>query len=167
MEKELPKRKPLRLTNFDYSSTGAYFITICTENRKNLLSTVVGEGLAPPAVQLKLCGKVAQKQLLLLEQRYPNVKIDKYVIMPNHIHLIIILRKGAGGASPSPTVSDVICTFKSLTARICKQEYGVEKIFQRSYIDHIIRDRDDYETRVKYIYENPLRWHYDELYSDE
>ena len=164
---ELPKRKPLRLTNFDYSSTGAYFITICTENRKNLLSTVVGEGLAPPAVQLKLCGKVAQKQLLLLEQRYPNVKIDKYVIMPNHIHLIIILRKGAGGASPSPTVSDVICTFKSLTSRICKKEFGIEKIFQRSYMDHIIRDRDDYETRVRYIYGNPMRWYYDELYLEE
>ncbi len=60
-------------------------MTICTENRKNILSSVVGEGLAPPEIRLKPCGKIAEEQLSLLEQRYSNISIDRYVIMPNHI----------------------------------------------------------------------------------
>ena len=83
--------------------------------------------------------------------------------MPDHIHAIIFLPKKAGGASPSPTLNDVICAFKSLTARICKQQYGIEKIFQRSYAEHIVRDQKDYETRRKYIYENPMKWYYKQL----
>ena len=69
--------------------------------------------------------------------------------------------------SPSPTLDDVVCAFKSLTSRICKQKFGIEKIFQRSYAGHIVRDRDDYETRRKYIYENPMRWYYKHLKTEE
>ncbi len=87
--------------------------------------------------------------------------------MPDHIHVIIILRKIAEGSRPSPTLVDVMRVFKSLTSRICKQRYGVQKLFQRSYIERVIRAKDDYETRRKYIYENPLRWQYDKLYSEE
>ena len=65
--------------------------------------------------------------------------------------------------SPSPTLNDVVCAFKSLTSRICKQRYGIEKIFQRSYAEHIIRDTKDYDTRRRYIYENPIRWYYKHL----
>ena len=200
MENTLPKRKSTRLRYFDYASKGAYFVTICTQERRQLLSEVflpysqiypqtkcqpVGEGLAPPAtsplfvpddavakIQLKPCGEIAEKQLLLLEKRYPSVAIWDYVIMPDHIHAIIFLnndtieetnQSNAGGASPSPTLSEVICSFKSLTARDCKQKYGVEKIFQRSYAEHIIRDYKDYETRKAYIQQNPIRWYCKQL----
>ena len=200
MENTLPKRKSTRLRYFDYASKGAYFVTICTQERKQLLSEVflpysqiypqtkcqpVGEGLAPPAtfplfvpddavakIQLKPCGEIAEKQLLLLEKRYPSVAIWDYVIMPDHIHAIIFLNNdtieetnlpNSGGASPSPTLSEVICSFKSLTARACKQKYGVEKMFQRSYAEHIIRDYKDYETRKAYIQQNPIRWYCKQL----
>ena len=200
MENTLPKRKSTRLRYFDYASKGAYFVTICTQERKQLLSEVflpysqiypqtkcqpVGEGLAPPAtfplfvpddavakIQLKPCGEIAEKQLLLLEKRYPSVAILDYVIMPDHIHAIIFLnndtieetnQSNAGGASPSPTLSEVICSFKSLTARACKQKYGVERMFQRSYAEHIIRDYKDYETRKAYIQQNPIRWYCKQL----
>ena len=178
-EKDWPKRKPTRLKNFDYNSAGAYFITICTSNRKRILSDIikdvtttdnsVGEGLAPPeySVKLKPCGEVVKEQLLALEAKYENVTVDNYVIMPNHIHAIIFLHEKAGGASPSPTLNDVVCTFKSLSSRICKKPYDTDKLFQRSYVDHIIRNREDYEKHVKYIHENPMRWHYDELYAEE
>ena len=124
--------------------------------------SAVGEGLAPPefSVKLKPCGKIAEEQLLLLESRFPSVTVEDYVIMTNHIHVSIFLRGTTGGASPSPTLDDVLCAFKSLTARICKQKYGIEKMFQRSYAEHIVRDREDYETRRRYIYENPKRWYY-------
>ena len=174
MDKELPKRKSTRLKNFDYSSVGAYFVTICVNNKINILSEIqntskkstadilVGEGLAPPELSIKLkpCGEIVKEQLQALETRYTNVTIDDFVIMPNHIHIIIFLNEQSGGASPSPTLNDVICAFKSLTSRICKQQFGIEKIFQRSFFEHIIRDKTDYETRKKYIYENPIRWYY-------
>ena len=160
--KDFIQRKNTRLKDFDYSNEGAYFVTICTKGRKKLLSIIVGEGLAPP--ELKPCGKIAKEQLLLLEKRYPCTSVESYVIMPNHIHMILLI---TGGASPSPTVSDIVCTFKSLTSRLCKKEHGIENIFQRSFYDHIIRNKEDFEEHIKYIYENPMRWHCDELYSEE
>lgn len=122
----------------------------------------VGEGLAPPEHRtiLKPCGIIVKEQLLLLESRYDNVTIEDYVIMPDHIHAIIFLHNKAGGASPSPTLNDVICAFKSLSSRACRKRFGIEKMFQRSYYEHIIRNISDYEIRKKYIYENPMRWYY-------
>ncbi len=183
-EKELPKRKSTRLKNYDYSSTGVYFVTICIKDRKQILSEIiktirpltdktgifaVGEGLAPPeySVRLKPCGEVAREQLQQIENRFPSVSVKDYVIMPDHIHVILYLRKDAGGAIPSPTLDDVICAFKSLTSRVCKQQYGIERMFQRSSAEHIVRDREDYETRRRYIYENPKRWYYKYLNTKE
>ena len=181
---ELPIRKSTRLKNYDYSSTGAYFVTICTRDRMQLLSEMfktdlqpaneadnhaVGEGLAPPEVLLKLkpCGKICKEQLQLLENRFPEVTIEDFVIMPDHIHAIICLHQKTGGASPSPTLNDVVCAFKSLTSRACKMLFGIEKMFQRSYAEHIIRDREDYEARKKYIYENPIRWYYKHMNTNK
>ena len=182
--KDLPKRKSTRLKNFDYSSAGAYFVTICVRDRMQILSEIVrtdltsadktigiavGEGLAPPEITVKLkpCGEVVKEQLQLIEARFPSVTIEDYVIMPDHIHAVILLHGKTGGASPSPTLDDVICAFKSLISRGCKQKYGIEKMFQRSSAEHIVRDRDDYETRRKYIYENPKRWYYKHLNVQE
>jgi len=170
MEKGFPKRKHPRLSNFDYSSAGAYFITICTKNRQCLLSRIVGRGLAPAEmnkVTYTLFGEIAEKQLLLLEKRYPHLTVDQYVIMPNHIHIILILDNNAAGASPRPTIMDIVCTYKSLTTRECKNNGFVKKLFQDSFYEHIIRSRENYEELVKYIYNNPLHWYYDELYIEE
>ena len=200
---EKSSRKPTRLQNFDYGTTGAYFVTICTQDRQRILSEIikpnipasncsadfqpVGEGLAPPAVRLTKIGEIVEEQLLSLEDRYSHVEIIDYVIMPDHIHAIIFLRGASGGASPSPTsyraqcdatvaesfkckpitLNDVVCAFKSLTSRDCKKQFGLSKLFQRSFYDHVIRDRNDYETRKKYIYENPIKWYYDKIYEDE
>ena len=109
---QLPQRKATRLKGYDYSSPGVYFITICTQNRKCMLSDlVVGEGLAPPETRLSEIGRIAEEQILALEERFPSVSIDRYVVMPNHIHILLLLREQAGGASPSPTVPQVIGTF--------------------------------------------------------
>ena len=183
-ENKLTRRKSTRLKNFDYSSAGAYFVTICVRDRMQILSeivridntataktidTAVGEGLAPPEITLKLkpCGEIVKEQLQLIEARFPSVTIEDYVIMPDHIHAVIFLHEKLGGASPSPTLDDVVCAFKSLTSRMCKQKFGIEKIFQRSSVEHIVRNREDYETRRKYIYENPKRWYYKYLNTKE
>ena len=88
---KFPKRKRTRLKNFDYSTAGYYFITICTHNRRPILSRIVGQGLAPAENHLSFYGTVAENQLLVLETRYPQIKIDKYIIMPNHIHAIVVI----------------------------------------------------------------------------
>ena len=168
--KELPKRKHPRLDNYDYSSAGAYFVTICTQNRQCVLSRIVGRGLAPAEtvkIEYTLFGEIAEKQLFLLEDRYPYFAVDKYVIMPNHIHAIMILNSKTAGASPRPTITDIVCAYKSLTTRDCKKNGYNEKLFQTSFYEHIIRGREDYEKITKYIYENPMRWYYDELYTEE
>ena len=169
-EKEFPKRKHPRLDNYDYSSAGAYFVTICTQNRRCVLSRIVGRGLAPAeatAVEYTSFGEIAEKQLFLLTDRYPYLEIDRYVIMPNHIHAIMILNGEAAGASPRPTLTDIVCTYKSLATRECKKHGFDGKLFQTSFYEHIIRCREDYEEITKYIYENPIRWYYDELYTEE
>ncbi|MBE6640233.1 MAG: hypothetical protein E7619_01475 [Ruminococcaceae bacterium] len=186
-KKTLPQRKNPRLAGFDYSS-GVFFVTVCTQDRKGLLSDIsaVGEGLAPPeeiSVLLKPCGVIAKEQLFALEDRFDGLKIVDYVIMPEHIHAIIVLPhktrsiQMAGGASPSPTVVDdsrshireldrVICAFKSLTSRLCKQQHGTEKIFQRSYYEHVIRNNDDYRLCRNYILDNPEKRFLQELHRN-
>ena len=112
-------------------------------------------------------GKIAEKQLFLLEERYPYLEVDQYVIMPNHIHAIMILHGETAGASPRPTITDIVCAYKSLATRECKKNGFDGKLFQTSFYEHIIRGQEDYTEIVKYIYENPIRWYYDELYAEE
>jgi len=112
------------------------------------------------------------------------LSVEKYVIMPNHIHLLLWVKEnnttdnGQSGTpvtdgqsgTPVPTnierANSACSQFVSTFKRFCNKEYG-ENIWQARFHDHIIRNRDDYEEHVKYIYENPLRWYYDELYTEE
>ena len=127
---DLPQRKANRLKNYDYSQNGAYFVTICTDNKRYLLSQIiVGQGLAPAESKLSGYGKIAEEQLLNLENRYSEIKIDKYVIMPNHIHIIIFIQNEFTNTNSRVTLSDIICTYKSLTTRFCKEKYNINKIF--------------------------------------
>ena len=185
MNNDLPKRKSTRIKDYDYSTEGVYFVTICIRDRMQVLSEIVkteqdilnnahgirvGEGLAPPEHRtiLKPCGIIVKEQLLLLESRYDNVTIEDYVIMPDHIHLIICICMDGQSRTPVPTTkanseySKFISTFK----RFCNKEYGYNVWQSRSY-DHIIRDKHDYDEISKYIYENPLKWQFDELYCEE
>ena len=162
---ELPQRRPTRLRNYDYSSDGYYFVTICTYKKEKLFSNIVGQGLAPAEIQLSEFGEIANYELCDLENRYKNIKIDKYVIMPNHIHAIIKIESETAGASPCPTLSDAICTFKSLTTRKCHTIRQKQNIFQRSFHDHIIRDQNDYRKILEYIDNNAAKWKDDCFYS--
>ena len=168
MENELPKRKPTRLQNFDYNTNKAYFITICTENRRKVLSKIVGVDVLgdPQNIELLPHGKIADKYIKQLNEFYNNVTVDQYVIMPNHIHILLIVYEDGSPRTSTPTrqtsaVSHFVSTFK----RFCNKDYG-GNIWQRGFYDHIIRNQHDYENIVKYIYENPMRWYYDELYEE-
>ena len=159
---ERPQRKPVRLKEYDYGTPGAYFVTVCTQDRQCMLSDIiVGEGVAPPLCRLTDTGRVVEAEILAIPSRYPNVVIEKYVIMPNHIHLIVEIRAEAGGASPSPTLSDVVRVIKSLSTR----KSGLKKLWQRSYHEHVIRGTQDYEEIWNYIDNNPAKWALDRYYE--
>ena len=165
---ELPKRKSTRLKNYDYSSGGYYFITICTHNKKCILSDIVGDGVYDiPRIYLSKYGKVLDKHIKTMSLKYENIFVEKYVIMPNHIHLIInITDASINGLSqaPNPTKANaIIPKFISLLKRYCNREIGFS-VFQRSYHDHIIRDKNDYLKIWNYIDTNPQKWCQDCFY---
>ncbi len=167
-QKKLSQRKSTRLKNFDYGTSGAYFITICTENRRRILSRIVGVDVLgdPNNVELLPYGIVADRYINKFNEFYGNITVDQYVVMPNHIHIMLLLRDIGSPRTSTPTrqtsaISHFVSTFK----RFCNKEYG-ENIWQRGFYDHVIRNKQDYEEHIKYIHENPIRWHYYELYSE-
>ena len=94
------------------------------------------------------------------------VSIDKYVIMPNHLHMIVRLRGETGGASPAPTLYDVVRVLKSLTTRLSRDRLGDLPLWQRSYHEHVIRGERDYLEIWQYIDTNPAKWAEDRYYSE-
>ncbi len=160
----LPKRKSTRLRNYDYSTPGAYFITICVKDRKHLLSKIIIGNDAHSVLtnQLTNIGLVCDKYINNINTIYENVSLDKYVIMPNHIHLIISLYGTMKASSPTKNIENIIRSFKTMVTK----EIG-KSIWQRSYNDHIIRGEEDYQKIWEYIETNPLRWKSDCFYTDE
>lgn len=153
---------PNRLKDFDYNTDGAYFITICTKDRKCILSTIVGEGLcALPQNILTPIGKEIEKSIQYINNNYNNVFIDKYVVMPNHVHIVLIINHGAGGLG-DPPLQNIIGQFKSFTTK----QYG-KQLWQRSYHDHIIRDEKDYLNIWEYVNNNALKWQQDKYFTGE
>lgn len=156
----LQKRKNLRLREYDYSTPGAYFITICTENRRRILGNLVGHDACDvPKIELSSYGNTLDKYIVFLSEKYDHIRVDKYVIMPDHFHLLLRITEKpmSGGVSQTsrPTKSEV-AKFVSLLKRYCNKEYG-ENIWQTSYNDHIIRNEKDYLEIIEYIDNNPLR----------
>ena len=174
---ELKKRKTPRYQSFDYNSSGVYFITICTQNRRCILSRIVGTGVLDCLqIELTKYGQIADKYIKQLNDFYNHLSVEEYVIMPNHIHLLLWVKENKNanenGRSRTPVPTNIeransACSqFVSTFKRFCNKEYG-ENIWQARFNDHVIRNREDYEKHVKYIYENPIRWYYDELYTEE
>ena len=156
---ELPKRKPNRISGYNYSTSGAYFLTLCIEDQHCILCKITENGICDaPVVQLTEAGTIARKYLLSGD-RIPGITVDKFVIMPNHIHMILLVDESAcSGTSraPSPT-NAVIPHFISTFKRFCHRDLG-KSVFQRSYHDHVIRNDRDYLRIWQYIDTNPAKW---------
>ena len=157
-----PIRKNIRLINYDYSSAGYYFVTICVKNRQKILCDIVG-ATAPgrphnndtwPHINLTPLGICVDETIQKTNKN--GVIIDKYIIMPNHIHMIIILT-GDRGRSP---LQNIVRNIKSFMTK-----YAGFSIWQRSFHDHIIRNENEYRRIWKYIDENPINWIADKYYT--
>ena len=152
---DLPKRKEIRIKDYDYSSTGAYFITICTANREEIFWNGVGADIIRPQnVSLSTVGKIVEQGILQMAQHYENVAVDKYCVMPDHIHFILRIESDIGGRIISaPTVSTVVGSMKRWVSR----QIG-RPIWQKSFYDHGIRNQQDYDEIWQYIENNPLKY---------
>ena len=156
-----------RLPGYNYSTPGYYFITMCTENIRPILGSIVGTGLLDgPSVALSPYGKVVAQQLDEMSDFYSHIKIDKYVVMPNHVHMILHIPESLQGPSGRPiptnaTVGKFVGTFK----RFCNRQYG-HNIWQSRSYDHVIRNEQDYLRIWQYIESNPARWKEDKLYTE-
>jgi REP element-mobilizing transposase RayT len=161
-------RKKNRLSEYDYSENGYYFVTICSLNKQDIFgqqTTNVGEGLASSRNSIKLSslGKIIDKQLTQIPEQFNAVELDHYIIMPDHIHAILIIDNCLdwADARPAPTISEIVCSFKSkcsvdYLSYIKNNNLDVSgKIWQRSFYDHVIRSEKSLDAIREYIQYNP------------
>lgn len=185
MEKQFPNRKNIRLQDYDYSSDGLYFVTICCQDRKCVFGDIRdGEMI------LNEAGKLLDYTWNDLPNHNPNVELDAWCIMPNHVHGIIIINNeavrtdsksvqnktttglGQTGLERVSTIrkmhglSEIIRQLKTFSARRINQLNGTQgvRLWQRNYYEHIIRNQKSYENIANYIYDNPVRWINDDYY---
>jgi len=171
MNPRMHQRRSIRLKGFDYSQRGAYFVTICTKDRALYFEKYQG------------LREIVRRQWKELPQRFPDLILDEFIIMPNHIHGIIIVGVGLvpalsyratarvaptfSGDRPAPTVGEIVGTFKSLcihdqlTYIKEKKIDVVGKLWQRNYYEHIIRSENELNRIREYIQNNALKWDLD------
>jgi REP element-mobilizing transposase RayT len=174
-------RRSIRLPDYDYSQPGAYFITLVTYQRDCLFGSIVqGE------MQLSSMGKVAEDHWHLIPEHFAQVELGAYVIMPNHVHGIIIIngysnasafeRTGTTMSCPyiarekfgkpvKGSIPTIIRSYKASVTRSIQQGWNASGIWQRNYYEHIIRDEAEYNRIHKYIESNPANWVIDDGYS--
>lgn len=136
---------------------------MCSKDKANIFCHIVGrdDPGAPPCIYLTPIGKVVEKYICSVSDAYEGVNVDKYMVMPNHIHLLLTINTDQRRAESSrPTVSQIIGAFKRFTNKECGQT-----LWQTSFHDHIIRDENDYLSRWQYIDDNPAKWAEDEYYT--
>lgn len=177
------RKNSLRLDGYDYSQSGGYYVTMCTHQKAKIFGAV-----ADGEVQLSAYGEIVRACWLDLPEHYYHLRLDMFVIMPNHIHAIMLLlddniaseNKNTGnihivGADPTTdlprprkrhTISEMIRAFKSYSTMGIKQaeNYADDTVWQRGFYDHIIRNDDDLRRIQQYIVENPLKWESDDYY---
>ena len=172
----MPKRKTNRLPTYDYAQNGAYFITICTQNRQEILwasndlETVVNtdgnvgaHSVRPQrSPHLSQAGKVVEDAILQIHAHHPAVQLEKYAIMPNHVHLLLMIQREQGGRTLcAPTLSLVIKQMKEAATK-----HLGHSIWQKSFHDHVIRTQQGFEMIWQYIATNPQNWHKDCFYKE-
>ena len=169
----IQNRRSIRLKDYNYSSNGAYFLTICVRNRECLLGKIENEQMI-----LNEYGEIVKDIWENLPNQVSDIDLDEYVIMPNHFHAILVINKSDNSEyfDKNLDISDqknrrkmilpkVVGRFKMLTAKVINQNRKIEGSFwQRNYYEHIIRNEEDFHQIREYIINNPMQWELDENY---
>ena len=150
---DFPKRKSPRIPEYDYSEANFYFITICTDGKK----CIFGE-----AGNLNWLGRIAEENLIKISAINPSIRLDHYVVMPNHIHAILDV-----GPDNQKNLSNVIGQYKMSVTKLARKKVTGFRVWQRSYHDHVIRNQVGYEKIWAYIENNPLKWEADCFYRND
>lgn len=161
------RRRSIRLKEFDYSQPGLYFVTIVTHQRRCLFGEVV-DG----KVQLNSAGNIVSEMWHGLSDRFPNVSVDLFVVMPNHIHVVVnvgaqFIAPGDAPASQegamnrASTLGQIIRSVKAASTHRIRQRSDLEFVWQRNYYEHVIRDEKSLTRIRQYILDNPMRWEFD------
>jgi REP element-mobilizing transposase RayT len=150
-------RRSIRLRGHDYSSPGWYFVTLCTEGKLHVFGEVVqGE------MHRNAAGEMVAACWRWLEKRHHQVKLDEWIVMPNHLHGIIVVTEARGGSRTAPTkpLGRLIGAFKTVsTSRVnAEREAPHAELWQRDFYERIIRHDRELEMIREYIRTNPLRW---------
>jgi len=161
-------RRSIRLQEYDYTQAGAYFLTICADERKSMFGKIVdGE------IKLNQVGEAVKDEWLKTSAIRENVELDEYVIMPNHFHAILWILEGRGTARRAPTfeqfgkpvagsVPTIVRSFKSA---VTKSTNNIRRhsslVWQRNYYEHVVRNEADLNRIREYIIFNPVRWQFD------
>ncbi len=156
------ERKQIRLMGYDYGEAGCYFVTLCTHNRQHLFKIELHNvGHGPCAVPHSPCNRIIRKGIEYTREKFPNMSIDHFVIMPDHLHFIVSIKCWQMGCS----LPDIMRYFKAVTtnAFIRGVKSGMlapfeNKLWQKSYYDHVIRNQRDYNEIWEYIEYNPVKW---------
>lgn len=164
---EMRQRKRIRLEHYDYSAPGKYFVTVCTANRETLFwsdsrgelcspdaNDDTGEHSSPLRLNLSYTGALVEREIQKISRIYDAVFVDKYCIMPDHIHMIISIESDECGKEiTAPTLSRILKQFKgSITKQLGKS------IWQKSFYEHTIRSQQDYDETWEYIENNPCSY---------
>ena len=149
-ENRFPNRKYPRIKGYDYSQNNFYFITICTDQKKCIFGKVNS---------LNKFGEIVEKALKKIEEHFSGIRIDKYVIMPNHIHVIVEI------AGKGSNLINAVGSFKSAVTKKIHETDPELKVWQRSFYDHVIRNQKSYEKIWNYIETNPIKWEEDCFYQ--
>lgn len=170
----MEQRKHPRLKHYDYSGNGAYFVTFCTKNRRCLLGETVGrDDHGAPALQLTGYGRIVEGYIRSIPAAYPNVTLSNYAVMPNHVHLLLLVSEdGAPGSSrptdtatrPMPRATQLIPRIVAAVKRFSNREVGFD-LWQPSFHDHIVRSEQDFLDIWNYITGNPSKWS-DDIYYE-
>ncbi|WP_310426104.1 transposase [Chamaesiphon sp. VAR_48_metabat_135_sub] len=160
---ELHHRRSIRLKGYDYSTAGAYFITICTHEREQLFGDIVDLTMV-----LNELGNITQLHWQKLARYHPNLIVDRSVVMPNHLHGIILLNlsilHGKGYTKEdSKSISEIIGSFKTFSARTINKIRRLKgvPVWQRNYYERIIRTETELDCVRQYIIDNPINWQTD------
>ncbi|MBP5618329.1 MAG: transposase [Clostridia bacterium] len=159
MDSKQPKRKRLRLPDYDYSTTGAYFITVCTKNHKGLFGAVGADSIS---------ARMVERVFLETVQEQAGVEAPICVVMPIHFHALVTISRA--DMESAPTISTLVQTFKRHTTveytKLVKNGEAPPfegQLWQRSFYDHVIRNQEDFDDVYRYIEENPKRWQEDKF----
>lgn len=155
------QRKSPRLPGYDYTQTGVYFVTICTHQRAWVFGDICQDTMQPSAL-----GEIADTELGALADFWDSVTSEQHIVMPNHVHALIVL-SGEPGTKP-PTLGSVIGNYKAGVTRTAREQGLLavdERLWQVRYHDHIVRDEQRLNVIRAYIETNPARWHADTFYG--